>query len=101
MYCKGHEKEHEDKSWKFIEGNWYCTKYHRPSRLSEFMPANVTDDRQEYFNSIVQPYRDGKLSKEYLDAHGTKGIEASDKEIREAKPLWRDLKGYNTRKKSK
>ena len=100
-YCEGHKKEHEDKSWKFKDGGWYCTKYHTPSRLSEFMPSYVKDDRKEYFNSTLQPFRDGKVSKEYLDAHGTQGIDVTDKEARNAKDEWKDLKGYNTRDKSK
>ena len=101
MYCKGHEREHEDRNWKFRDGNWYCTKYHIPSGLPEFVPGHVTDDRKEHFNATLQPFRDGKLSKEYVEAHGTEGINATDKEIRTAKDRWRDLKGWNTRDKSK
>jgi len=100
-YCNGCNTEHEDRSWKFRNGGWYCTKYHTPSRLSEFIPGNIVDDRQEYFNSTLQPFRDGKVAREYLEAYGSEGIDVTDKEVREAKDLWKDLKGYNTRSKSK
>ena len=102
MYCKGCKKEHDDKSFRYISGGWYCTKYYKPSRMAEFVPESIKDERQEYFNSIVQPYRGDTLSKEYLEAHGTKGIDdVTQDEIDRAENTWRDLPGWKTRRFSK
>ena len=101
MLCKGCGKKHTDRNWKYINGGWYCTKYHRPSKMGEFMPKSVKDERKEYFNSIVQPYRGDNLSKEYIEAHGTEGISVTEKEVSKAKDVWKDIEGYSTRKASK
>ena len=100
MYCSGCKEYHSSNSWKFIKGEWYCREYHKPTR-TEFMPERVKDQRKEYFNSIVQPFRQGELSKEYIDAHGTEGIEATMEEIKKAEDVWKDIPGYKGRKKSK
>lgn len=101
MYCHGHDKEHRDKSWKLIEGNWYCTEFHRPNRMAEFMPERVKDERLEYQNSIVQPFRGDDLSLEYIEAHGTKGIDVTPEQVKKAKHVWKDTPGWHTRKASK
>lgn len=101
MNCAGCGKKHNDKSWKFVSGKWYCTKHHRPNKMSEFMPEKVKDDRREYFNSIVQPWRGDDLSKEYIEAHGTEGINVTKEEMSKAKDVWKDASGWNTRKHSK
>jgi hypothetical protein len=100
MYCKGCGKEHKDSSWKYAKGGWYCTLFHFPTNY-EFIPENVREERVEYFNSTIQPFRGGELSKEYVEAHGTEGIDVTDKEVKKAKEVWKDLKGHKTRKKSK
>ena len=100
MYCEGCKKFHSSRSWIFKKGSWYCTKYHKPTSI-EFVPGRIKDSRKEYFNSIVQPYRQGELSKEYIEAHGTKGIDPTPEEIMKAKDVWKDLEGYKTRKHSK
>lgn len=99
MYCKGCKKNHTDTSWVYKDG-WYCTKYHNPTNY-EFIPDRVKEDRIEYFNSTIQPFRNGELSKEYIEEYGTENINVSDEDIKKAKNLWTDLKGYKTRKKSK
>ena len=99
MYCKGCGKEHTDRSFIYKNG-WYCTLFHKPTSV-EFVPERIKDDRVEYFNSIVQPYREGELSKEYVEAHGTEGIDVTEQEVKKAKNVWTDLKGHNSRKNSK
>lgn len=100
MFCKGCEKVHSDRAWKFNKG-WYCTKFFRPSNHSEYIPDRIRDDRKEYFNSTIQPFRDGRLSKEYVELHGTEGVHATQEEADNAKYLWSDLDGFNTRHNSK
>lgn len=101
MLCKGCKVEHEDKSWRFDNG-WWCTKWHKPNRMAEFMPDSVKDDRSEYFNSIVQPWRGDTLSKEYVDAHGIDGLDDVTKDdIERSENVWKDLPGWKTRRFSK
>jgi len=99
IYCKGCGKEHSDRNWLYLNG-WYCTKYHKASGKPEFMPEHVKDGQREYFNSIIQPFRQGQLSKEYVDLYGTGGIIADNNEIKKARNVWGDLRGSNTRDKS-
>ena len=101
MFCTGCKKKHKSRNWKYIKGSWYCTKWHKPSRMGEFMPEHVKDERNEYFNSIVQPFRGDDLSKEYIDAHGTEGINVTPEEVSKAENVWKDLEGHSTRKYSK
>lgn len=54
----------------------------------EMTSQTVKEERDKYARSIVQPYRNGVLSKEYLDMYGTKGINPSDKDIKGAKNVW-------------
>jgi len=67
----------------------------------------LNDQRAEYFNSAVQPFRNGELSKEFVDAHPnhvnkmiTDGTIAPT-EVAKAKEVWKDLPGHKDRKKSK
>ena len=84
-----------------MDGDWYCSRFFTPSTQSEFMPDRVRDDRREYFNSTIQPFRQGELSKEYIDLYGTDSVNVSKYEIKKAKNVWTDLEGYNTRDRSK
>lgn len=102
-YCVGCEKDHEDWAWKYsneFEG-WLCTKYHKPSGATELITEEIADQRKEYFNSTLQPYRGGELSKEYVEAHGLKGTNATKEEAKKAKYLWKDLPNWENRAKTK
>lgn len=48
----------------------------------------IKDSRKAYKDDIVQPYREGVLSKEYIDQHGTSTIKASPEEIQNARNVW-------------
>lgn len=55
----------------------------------EMVGESIKNERNEFAASIVQPRnRYGELSKEYLDAHGTKGIKATKEEIKNARNIW-------------
>ena len=102
-YCVRCNKEHQDYAWKYNNeaGGWFCTKYFKPSGAKEWVPESMVNERKEYFNSIVQPFRQGQLSKEYVEAHGTKGLNVTKEEVKKAKYVWSDLKGFSNRHKSK
>lgn len=92
-YCAGCKKTHEDFNWQTIsvespEITWICSKWFKPSR-PEFVPQRIKDQRNEYAKSLLQPYRGGTASQEYIDAYGTGRIQPED--IKKAKPVWKDV----------
>ena len=62
----------------------------------EFVPDSVKQDRKDRLPDTIQPFRDGdQLSKEYVELYGTKNLDVTDKQVAEAKPVWKDLPGYS------
>ena len=96
MKCLGCKKEHEDVNWIFKNKGWYCTKYHLPSKI-DIVPSDMKDEREKHFNAVIQPYRSGELSREYIEAHGTKGIDVTKQQAKKAKHTWKDLRGWHNR----
>lgn len=72
----------------------YCTRRLRrelkPIKNVEFTSASIKAERAEYAKSIIQPFRNGELSKEYVELYGTKGIKATPDEAANAKYVWND-----------
>ena len=102
FYCG---KDVEDYSWKLKtveigeDGErgtvWICGKHFKGS-YPEFVPERIKEDRRKHFGELVQPYRDGKLSKEYVDTYPNKAKKmAKDGEIKKAKDVWKDLPGHS------
>jgi hypothetical protein len=65
------------------------------------VPNEIKEQRREYFGSILQPYREGELSREYVERYGTKGIKATPEQVKKAKYTWKDLSGWHDRHKSR
>lgn len=64
----------------------------RPTQLT---PQHIKDQRKEGHDDLIQPFRKGILSKEYLKKYGTKYIRATPDEIKRAKNVWgRDTGGF-------
>lgn len=59
------------------------------------VPERIREDRAAHKLDIIQPFRDGELSKEYIDQYGTKGITVSEEDVKNAKPVWNDLGYYH------
>ena len=101
-YCQGCCKEHDDYAWHFsreFEG-WICSKHFKVT-YKEIEPESIKEDRKKYFNAVVQPFRSGELSREYVEAHGTKGLSVTKEEVKKSKYVWKDLAGWSSRDKSK
>ncbi len=56
----------------------------------------IKGERRAHKPDIIQPYREGQLSKEFIDHHGTGTIKATPEEIRNAQPVWNDLDYYES-----
>jgi hypothetical protein len=60
----------------------------------EFTLDSVKQSRKEYAKDILQSSRDGVLSKERLEAYGTKGLKVTEEQIKNARYVWDDIKPY-------
>lgn len=64
-------------------------------RPVEVIPDQLKEDRKKYKDATIQPFNRGRLSLEYIQKYGTKGIKATKQEIKSAKKVWGDLEYYN------
>ncbi len=72
----------------------------KPSRQVEFTTDNIRSQRRERRSSTLQPFRDNVLSKEFLEEHGTVGLDVTDEDIKNSEYVWSDLPGIEDRDKS-
>ena len=94
---------HDALNWKYseyettdgIKYGWFCEKWFKPSH-PEFVPQRIKDQRNEYARSMLQPYRGGIASQEYIDANGTSRI--NQKDIKKAKNVWKEILPTNWQK---
>lgn len=71
-------------------------------RYPEFTTKEIKDQRREYRKDILQPGPfDGVLSKEYIEEYGTQGINATPKQVRDARYTNKGTPGWWDRDKSK
>lgn len=61
----------------------------------EFVPDAIKEDRVKYKRDIVQPFRDGQPSKEFIDTYPERSKKMfTNEERRKAKPVWTDVAGW-------
>ena len=71
-------------------------------KTREFTSSTIRGQRIEYQQSHYQPYVNGVLSKEFIEAHGTSKLAGvTKKDIKEAKYVYRHLPRWHKRKESK
>lgn len=67
-----------------------------PSRhLTELTSETVKEDRKSCADDILQPFRGGYPSKEFVDKYGTDGIHLSEYDKKNIRPVWREDAYYN------
>lgn len=78
-----------------IVGYTYCKvcinkqrQYGSLGETIEMTTPEIKEERKQYQSEILQPFRSGQVSKEYIKAYGAKGIEATPQEIKNAKNVW-------------
>lgn len=57
-------------------------------KATEIIPNRLKEDRKAYHDYTIQPFREGRLSKEYVDKYGTKHIKVTEKEVKNARRVW-------------
>jgi len=60
----------------------------------EFTTDSIREQRKEFAKDIIQPFRHGQLSKEYVEAWGTKHLNVKPEEVKKAKNTWQELSYY-------
>lgn len=73
-----------------------CRDQEKPlsERTYEMVPDRIKEDRIKHKNSMIQPFRNGQVSKEYLDLYGSSRIQVTPEEIKNAKNVWGELEYY-------
>ena len=73
------------------------SKFAKPYQNVEFTSGEIKEGRKEYARSIIQKYRNGELSREYVEAYPERakamvktGIH-TEKEIKQARSVWSDV----------
>lgn len=105
-YCAVCKKDKEHTEWRNVSvgrsvRKWICGDHFKQVFI-EVTTESIKQGRREYWNSIVQPIRDDKLSKEYVEAYPEKAAERyTPEEIKKAKILWNDLPDHEYRHQSK
>ena len=73
-----------------------CRKYSgKLSKQIEFTSQNIKDERKQFAKDILQPFREGHVSKEYVEVYGTKHIDVSKNELKNLKNCWLEEAYYN------
>jgi len=91
-------------------GTSYCVKCEEALRKSpvekktpypEFVPEYIKKDREKNMKSQIQSHRQGEMSKEFIENYPdkVKGMlkegAVTEKEVRKARYVWKDLPNYN------
>ena len=75
IYCK---TDHDDFSWRHTDytdqdgtkkTGWFCRKAFSKSTSKEWIPERIKNERKEYAKSMLQPFREGVASKEFIEAY--------------------------------
>ncbi len=62
-----------------------------PQELPEFTSQSIKQQRKEFANDIIQPFRKGELSREYVELYGTDRLTGLTKrEIKRSRYVWND-----------
>ena len=85
---------------------WQCPKCkekkvvpYTKGRYPEFVPASFHTQRQAYAKSMVQPWRDGVASQEFIEAYPDQAKNLfSDRDRKKAKNVWGDTLPSNWKK---
>jgi hypothetical protein len=90
-YCN---LRHEDSNWRtWVENKkviTVCSLYFKPSH-PEHVPDSLKEDRKKNAKALIQPWREGEASAEFIEAypHQAKHM-FSLKERMKAKEVWKD-----------
>jgi hypothetical protein len=101
-FCTACNKEHEDVGWRFTsytieqdgqeikKSGWFCeTSSGRKVSYPEFVPNRIKEDRKKYAKDLIQPFRDGVMSQEFIDAYPQQAKKYPKDLVSKAKNVWK------------
>jgi hypothetical protein len=106
-YCNICKKKKEHWNWKhtkidlgdtFIEG-WICGEHFHDTGSRERVPERIEREREKYAKETLQPYRNGELSKEFVQAYPEKVKKLDPQVVKKAKYTWGDIPVYKRMQK--
>lgn len=59
-----------------------------PTQPIEVTTDSIRESRKEYADQIEQPFRNGVVNSRYIKKYGTKGIQATPEEIKQARDVY-------------
>lgn len=95
-YCIRCQKLHDDYQWKGsydknIKKVVYICSQHYKTTANEFVPDRIVQDRKDNAKSMIQPWREGEASAEYIEAYPEQAKNMfTTRERLTAKNVWKD-----------
>ena len=72
-----------------IEG-WICGEHFVDTGNPEFIPDRIKEDRKKYAKDMLQPWRQGEPSKEFIEAFPSQAKKTfTATQIKKAKNVWK------------
>jgi len=85
--CVDCNRSHNSFAWKYDSNGWHCQQ---KSKKYEFTTEQIKQDRKKYAKDLLQPWRSGEASKEFIDAYPVQSKKYfTSKEIKGARDVWR------------
>lgn len=68
----------------------------------EFTSSEIKESRQKYFNSLLRPWRQDVVSKEFCEAYPARSKKMfTPEQIKKSQYVWKSLSGWQHRQHSK
>lgn len=104
-YCSGCQKKHDDSNWlsRLVDNEmrYVCSQHFKPWS-PEFVPQSLVNERKQHIKSMLQPWREGEPSAEFMEAYPERAKKMfTTKERIKAKPVWKDTPNYSNWRKTK
>lgn len=74
--------------------------FKKPKHYPEFTTLSIKEGRREYMADALQPFRDGVLSKEYVETYGKSGLSVPKEAYKNARYTMKHAKGWWNREKT-
>ena len=98
-FCYFCDKKHDDYNWRNIDiggaSRWICSLWFKPRKV-DFSSQKVKNDRDKYAKSLIQPFREGEASSEFIEAYPERAKKMfTPKERLKAREVWKgDINPY-------
>ena len=103
--CSFCNKTHNDRTWRtyFQDGKlvYLCSLSFKPTK-EEFIPEYIKEERKENVRGMLQPWREGEASAEFIEAYPKQSKHMfTERERITAKEVWKDIPNHKYWRKTK